>query len=199
MLFGNSLVAGLMMVVGGFIVGNPFAVLDYPAFSSGFLYNYMVAPVYEGQTGYSFLRFFGRMVEIVGLPSFVVFGAAFFFGLSALVFAKEEWKTRATFLLCLSVLVPYYIQFGLFPRLETRFVLPIMPFSFLMSGFFWEKLRSQKVILGLLVPLLAYNLICSLYVGRRVLADGSRRRRGIAGRQDQDHEHAGGRRGHHDE
>lgn len=170
-LFSKNLIAGLFMVGVGFLAGNPFAILDYPAFSSGFLYNYMVAPVYEGQTGHSFLRFFGRMIELIGLPFFILSVVAFLVGLAVLFSAKEEWKKRATFLLCLSVFVPYYLQFGMFPRLETRFVLPIMPLWFLMSGFLWEKLWSQKVILGLLVPLLAYNLICSFYVGQRVSDD----------------------------
>jgi 4-amino-4-deoxy-L-arabinose transferase-like glycosyltransferase len=171
-LFHKNLIAGLAMVVVGFLVGNPFALLDYPAFSSGFLYNYMVAPVYEGQTGHSFLPFFGRMIEIVGLPFFVVSVLAFFLAVTASLLRQGEWRKRATFLLCLSVLVPYYIQFGLFPRLETRFVLPIMPLWLLTCGFLWEKLKPHKVALGLLiVSLVGYNLICSLYVGKRFLDD----------------------------
>jgi Dolichyl-phosphate-mannose-protein mannosyltransferase len=171
-LFHKMLISGLMMVVVGFLVGNPFALLDYRAFSSGFLYNYMVAPVYEGQTGHSFLRFFETMIEIMGVPFFVVSAIVFLFALGTLFFAQDEWKKRATFLLCLSVLIPYYIQFGLFPRLETRFVLPIIPLWFLISGSLWEKLKSYRVIFGLLlISLVGYNLICSLYVGRRFLDD----------------------------
>ena len=168
----KNLFAGLLMVLVGFMAGNPFAVLDYPAFSSGFIYNYMVAPVYEGQMGNSFVRFFGRMIEIIGVPFFVVSGVSFLFGLAAVCFGKHEWKGRGTFLLCLSVLIPYYIEFGLFPRLETRFVLPIMPLWFLLSGFLWEKLQPYKFSLGLLLfSLVGYNLICSLYVGWRFLDD----------------------------
>ena len=168
----KNLIAGMLMVLVGFIAGNPFAVLDYPAFSSGFLYNYMVAPVYEGQTGNSFIRFFGRMVEIIGMPFFLLSVIALLLALVALVFGQGEWKKRATVLLCLSVLIPYYIQFGMFPRLETRFVLPIIPLWMLVSGWFWEKLQFYKVAFGLiLVSLVGYNLICSLYVGRRILDD----------------------------
>ena len=168
----KNLIAGLLMVLVGFIIGNPFAILDYPAFSSGFLYNYMVAPVYEGQTGYSFIRFFGRMVEIIGMPFFLLSVIAFLFALSALLFGRGEWKKRATTILCLSVLIPYYIQFSMFPRLETRFVLPIIPLWMLVSGLLWEKLHLYKVAFGLIgVSLIGYNLICSLYVGRRILDD----------------------------
>ncbi len=170
--FSQKLVVGLMMVIVGFLVGNPFAVLDYPAFSSGFLYNYMVAPVYEGQTGYSFIRFFGRMTEIVGLPFFIIFVISLLFGLRGMLFKQEEWKKGATFLLCFSVLVPYYLQFGMFPRLETRFVLPVMPLCFLMTGLLWEKLQPYRATLGaLLVCLVGYNLICSVYVGNRFVDD----------------------------
>jgi 4-amino-4-deoxy-L-arabinose transferase-like glycosyltransferase len=171
-LLSKNLMAGLLMVPVGFLVGNPFALLDYPAFSSGFLYNYMVAPVYEGQTGHSFLRFFGRIIEIIGVPFFLVSAVAFLVALTGLCIAREEWRKRATILLCLSVLIPYYIQFGLFPRLETRFVLPIIPLWFLVSGLLWEKLQNRKVVFGLLVAaLLGHNLVCSLYVGRRFLDD----------------------------
>jgi hypothetical protein len=170
--FSKHLISGLGMVVVGFLVGNPFAVLDYPEFSSGFLYNYMVAPVYEGQTGHSFLRFFGRMIEIIGLPVFIVTAIGFIFALVALLLLKDEWRKRATFLLCLSVFIPYYIEFGLFPRLETRFVLPIMPLWFLMSGLIWEQLQSYKILFAsLLVSLIGYNMICSTYVGWRFLDD----------------------------
>ena len=168
----QKLIAGLIMVIVGFLVGNPFAVLDYPAFSSGFLYNYMVAPVYEGQTGHSFIHFFGRMIEIVGLPFFILFATSLLPGLYGLMSKQEESKKWATFLLCLSVFVPYYIQFGMFPRLETRFVLPIMPLVFLMTGMLWEKLQPYKAaVLVLLVCLVGYNLICSMYVGKRFLDD----------------------------
>jgi hypothetical protein len=171
-LFSKNLISGLAMVVIGFLVGNPFAVLDYPEFSSGFLYNYMVAPVYEGQTGHSFLRFFGRMIEIIGLPFFIVSMIAFVFALIAFLSLKADWKKRATFLLCLSVFIPYYLEFGLFPRLETRFVLPIMPLWFLMSGLLWEKLQPYKTAFAsLLTILIGYNLICSSYVGWRFLDD----------------------------
>jgi hypothetical protein len=171
-LFSKNLLAGLLMVPLGFLVGNPFALLDYPAFSSGFLYNYMVAPVYEGQTGHSFLRFFGRIIEIIGAPFFLISAIAFLVALAGLFFARVEWRKRATLLLCLSVLIPYYIQFGLFPRLETRFVLPIIPLWFLVSGLLWETLQPHKVVFGVLVAsLLVYNFVCSLSVGRRFLDD----------------------------
>ncbi len=171
-LFSKRLISGLIMVVVGFLVGNPFAILDYSEFSSGFLYNYMVAPVYEGQTGHSFLRFFGRMIEIIGWPFFIVSAIAFVFALIAWLFLKEEWKKRATFLLCLSVFVAYYIEFGLFPRLPTRFILPIMPLWLLMSGLIWEKLQPNKIAFAsLLAFLIGYNLLCSSYVGWRFLDD----------------------------
>ena len=171
-LFSKNLLAGLTMVAVGFLAGNPFALFDYPAFSSGFLYNYMVAPVYEGQTGHSFIRFFARIVEIIGMPIFLVSAVAFLLAIVTLLIRHGEWKKRATLVLCLSVLLPYYIQFGMFPRLETRFVLPIVPLWLLISGILWERVQPYKVGSGLLlVFLLGYNLICSLYVGRRIVDD----------------------------
>jgi hypothetical protein len=41
-----------------------------------------------------------------------------------------------------------------------------------MSGLLWEKLQPHRLVFGVLITsLLGYNLVCSLYVGRRLLDD----------------------------
>jgi hypothetical protein len=170
--FGRKLLLGLVMVVVGFVIGNPFSLLDYQTFKADFIYNSMVAPVYEGQIGHSYGKFFSRMIEIIGLPSFLALSIAVASSFSLVLLNKEQHSQRAVVLLYASAFLLYYWKFGSFPRLETRFVLPIMPLWFIMSGPFWHALRQQKAILPIvLLGILGYNLICCFYVGKRFLDD----------------------------
>jgi len=171
-LFNKNLILGISMVAVGFVVGNPFSILDYRTFFYDFMHNYLVAPVYEGQTGHSYGSFFLAMVEIIGLPSFVILSIAFISSLFLISSNKIQRIQQATILLCLSAFLLYYVKFAPFPRLEMRFVLPIMPLWLFMSGSFWFILKPHKVALSaLLVCLLSYNLISSFYVGERFLED----------------------------
>jgi 4-amino-4-deoxy-L-arabinose transferase-like glycosyltransferase len=170
--FSKKLILGLIMVVIGFVVGSPFSVLDYHTFTSDFMYNYMVAPVYEGQTGHSYAKFFSVLIEILGLPAFLLFSIAALVSLYLALSNKELPIERDTVWLSFSVLLIYYLKFAPFPRLETRFVLPIVPLLLIMSAPFWNKLKPYKMALSIfLVGLLGYNLVCSFYVGQRFLED----------------------------
>jgi hypothetical protein len=170
--FDARLVLGIAMVGVGFVAGNPFSVLDYRTFKSDFLYNYIVAPVYEGQTGYSYGRFFSAMIELIGVPAFVVLSIEVLVSMYSTLWIRAERIQWSTMLLCLSAFALYYVKFGAFPRLETRFVLPIMPFWLILSGPFWSKAGCFKLALPVvLVALLGYNLVCSFYVGFRFLED----------------------------
>ncbi|WP_199245685.1 glycosyltransferase family 39 protein [[Phormidium] sp. ETS-05] len=78
-IFSPPLYLGLAAVPLGFIAGNPFAILDYPTFISHFMYNYIVTPVYDGSTGNSYSEFWLCFVELIGWPSFLLFGCGFCF------------------------------------------------------------------------------------------------------------------------
>jgi hypothetical protein len=171
--FGSRrLLLGLAMVIVGFLAGNPFAVLDYPTFKADFLYNYLVAPVYEGQTGHSYWKFFRAMFELAGIPAFAILSMGVAVTALDLLSRRSQHVERSTVLLCLAVFAIYFIKFGSFPRLETRFVLPIIPYCFIMAAGFWTKLkRFQPAGALLLASVLAYNVVCSFYVGRRFVDD----------------------------
>jgi hypothetical protein len=171
-LLSKKLFVGLLMVIIGFVVGNPFSLLDYRTFTYDFIYNYLVAPVYEGQTGHSYGKFFSAIVEIIGLPSFLIFSIAVLFSLYLTLLNKAQRISQTTILLSFSVFLLYYFKFASFPRLETRFVLPIVPWWLMMSGLFWDKLKPYKyTVLVFLIGILSYNLISSFYVGIRFLDD----------------------------
>jgi hypothetical protein len=168
----RKLVVGLAMVPVGFVVGNPYAVLDHHRFKADFLYNYIVAPVYEGQTGHSWGSFFLRIVETIGLPAFAVFTVAVVVSTSVVLRSKRLRVPEATFWTLLVVCALYYAKFAPFPRLETRFVLPIVPFWLMLSAPCWERLRRHATPLAaVMATLVAYNVVCALYVGSRFRAD----------------------------
>jgi hypothetical protein len=163
---GKKLFLGLVTIAIGFVVGNPFSVLDYSNFRNDFLYNYFVTPVYNGETGNSYGKIFSILQEIIGMPSLAIFTFAFFFSLYLAFITKKNSQTKAITLL-LAVALVYYYKFGSFPRLPTRFILPIVPVWLIMSGPFWNKLKKYKTAITVVsIILISYNTACSLYVGK---------------------------------
>jgi len=172
LLLSKKLFLGLSMVIIGFIIGNPYSVLNYPTFISDFLYNYAVTPVYEGETGHSYWKFFSRFIEILGLPTFLIFAIACVCSLYLTWVNREERIWQGAMLFLLSVVLLYYYKFASFPRLPTRFVLPIVPFWLILSSPLWNKLKPHKfAVSGLLVVAISYNLVSSFYVGKRFSED----------------------------
>ena len=172
MLLSKKLVLGLSMVVIGFVAGNPFSILDYYTFKNDFLYNYIVTPVYDGQTGHSYWTFFWHIIEVIGLPSFLTCLIAVCFSFILTVAKRSKRIQGGTILLSLSVLLLYYYKFGSFPRLETRFVLPLVPFFLIASGSFWNQIKQHKTAISVLLTIIiTYNVVCNYYVGKRFLED----------------------------
>ena len=175
-IFSQKLILGMAMIVGGFLIGNPFAIITFQKFIAWFWYNYKVTPVYDGTpaTTHSYLKFFTLFPEIIGFPVFLIFGTAFLFSFYFLFTAKDVVSENAKkgVLLLLSVFLLYYYKFGDFPRLEVRFVMPIVPFWLIISGALWQKLeKKQTLLLVGLTLLVVYNSISSFHVGSRFLDD----------------------------
>jgi hypothetical protein len=163
---------GLSMVIVGFVAGNPFCLLDYQTFKNDFVYNYMVTPVYDGQTGHSYGSFFWHVLEIIGLPSFIFCLTAMAFSVVLIVTRKIQDIQTRTILISLPVLLLYYYEFASFPRLETRFVLPLVPFFLILSAALWNQLKQNKIIVtAFLFIIIGYNVLCDFYVGSRFLDD----------------------------
>lgn len=174
LILSKKLFLSLLMVPVAFLVGNPYALLNYPTFISDYMYNYIVAPVYSGNTNSTrgYLIFFLNIVEIIGYPSLLVFTIAFVFSIYFVFTVKDRRPEKQGVLLLFSVFLLYYWKFGSFSRLPVRFVLPIMPFYLMISGPFWNKIKPNRiVVVGLLAILLSYNLVSSFYAGRRFAED----------------------------
>ena len=171
LIFSKNLVIGLAMVPVGFLAGNPFALLDYHNFISDFLYNYMVTPLYDGNasTNRSYGKFFWHFSEIIGFPALVICGIAcllaIYFTFSSQ--SQEQRLNKQGLLLLLSVFLLYYYKFGAFPRLEVRFVLPIIPFVLMVTGPFWQKVKWHSLpLIIVLFIVVTYNVVSSFYVGK---------------------------------
>ena len=171
--FAPKLVAGVSAVLVGFVLANPFALLDFRRFHGDFTYNSMVAPVYEGQTGHSYLQFFVALAESIGWPVllFALAGAAVTLWNS--VRKPVGSVMTATVWMATAVLLLYYAKFAPFPRLETRFVLPIAPYLLVLAtpAFQCALDRFRPVAVTLAALLLAYNVACSIEVGDRFRSD----------------------------
>ena len=159
-------VCGLAVPVG-FLIGNPYAVLDWPKFHSDFYYNYTTTPVYGGQTtGTGYAAFFQTIPEILGWPATAIVICGLAAGLAGLVLNRrrnDAWKLS---LLALAVFALYTWKIGEFPRMTTRFVLPMTPFVLILAAAGFGLLsRAKWISLPLLAAAVVYNLACGWWVG----------------------------------
>ena len=164
-------VCGLCVPLG-FLLGNPYAVLDWRTFAGDFLYNYKVTPVYNGATeGHSYAAFFRDFGEIFGWPGTWLIAAGLVAGV-VLLAGRNQKSGRQLWILAAAVFLPYAWKIGGFPRIETRFVLPAAPFVLLMaSAGFSTLLRAKWLTVPVLAAVLAYNLACGWWVGTMFRAD----------------------------
>jgi len=168
-ILNRKLAIGLGMILLGFYVGCPTAPYEPKKFWHDFIYNYTVTPRYAGQADRpNYLGALGRIPEILGLPGAIVIGGLAI--LSGIVVLRRrnlsDAATRA-FTLSSAVFLLYFFKIGTFPRSETRYVLPAIPFLVLMVGPALQAFQRQRWILALLVPVLIYNSVCSYLIGTR--------------------------------
>jgi hypothetical protein len=171
--FDRRLILALIAVPSAFVVCNPFSVLDAHTFVSDFMYNIATTPVYGGQThGNSFLNYWWCVIEVVGLPAFLLLVPAIIGGIRISVRSGFDSLESHGVLMLLSISLSYYAYFGAFPRLETRFVLPVVPYFMMLAGPACARLRSNvRVVAPVLGVLLLYNAACSAVVGARFTND----------------------------
>jgi hypothetical protein len=152
----------------GFLLGNPFTILDWQNFRADFLYNYTVTPVYNGATlGNGYRRFFESFYEIFGVPGTLFIGLALVFGLGFVLLNLKTSKAWQLWIMAGAVFALYTYKIGAFPRIETRFVLPAAPFLLIMaSAGFVVLLKVRFLSMPVLAVILAYNLACCWWTGR---------------------------------
>jgi Dolichyl-phosphate-mannose-protein mannosyltransferase len=174
MIFSRRFVLGLIMVPAGFIAGAPFAPFQLRKLITDFTYNAQVTPHYGGQVeGTGYLKFLERVPEILGWPGTYLIAIAAVVSLLIVLWRRQARAPSAIcFTLASSVFLLYFAQIGAFPRMETRFVLPAVPFLILMCGPVLQTLTtSPALVFAALAPLFIYNAICSLSIGYRLNGD----------------------------
>ena len=149
----------------GFLIGNPYAVLNFPKFREDFLYNYYVTPVYNGAShGTGYLDFLRRFDEIFGRPGTLLLAVAVLLSLFAVLQAFRhgpslQWKI---WLLAAAAFGLYFLKIGAFPRMETRFVLPVAPYFLLLASIGFPLLfRWRAASVAVFSLVVAYNIASS--------------------------------------
>ena len=172
-ILSRQLGIGLAMFPVGFLLGCPTALYEPRKFWNDFIYNYTVTPRYQGeldQTAY--LSALGRIPEIVGIPGAILIVALAILS-CMLILRRRDLTDAATRGLVLSsaVFFLYFLRVGAFPRTETRYVLPAIPFLILMIGPALQTVErrnwSRRGGIALILPVLIYNCVCSYLVGKR--------------------------------
>jgi len=173
--FSKKLIASLAMVPVSMVALDPYMLLDFRKFLADFMYASIVTPRYDGQAeGLGYLKFCGQFPEILGIPGATLLVLLASASLIIILWRRSWFETNtAGFLMASSVFCLYFAKIGAFPRIETRFVLPCIPFFLLMTGpalaLIGEKFQRGFGIL--LTPVLLYSCVCSYLVGSRFNAD----------------------------
>lgn len=170
-LLRRNLWAATFAVPLGFIIGCPGAVFDRGRFVQDFLYNLYTTPVYGGdisKAGYGL--FIHSFPNLIGLPvSLLLLACA---AASILLLALRRLSKGEVLLVSgsLAVFIFYFLTIGRFPRMETRFVLPAVPFALMVAS--PAVLRIWKPLLIAVISILvAYNAVCCVIAGLRYLND----------------------------
>jgi hypothetical protein len=172
-LFGKQCWAGAVAVPLGFILGNPGAIFDRKNFVQDFLYNLYTTPVYDGKTsGAGYLDFLTRFPDLIGWPAVILIGVGLLLTLFFLIRGRLSRNELALLAAAAAVFLFYYLTIGRFPRMADRFVLPVIPFLFLLSAAGLERIVWKRLLpAAALVVVLSYNIYCSVEVGLRFLHD----------------------------
>jgi hypothetical protein len=172
-LYRMPLILGCLAVPLGFLVGCPGAVLDHDRFVQQFLYNLYTTPVYYGSTHkLGYLDFLASFPELIGLPASIALASAV---VGTLLLLKKRVLAPAerTLVACAGIVfLGYYINIGSFPRMEARFVLPVVPFALILAAPALQRIRmTDKLPSRIFSAILLYSLICCVILGVRFLSD----------------------------
>lgn len=172
-LYRGPLIFGCLAVPFGFVIGCPGAIFEHERFVQQFLYNLYTTPVYYGSSHkLGYLDFLTSFPELIGLPATILL----FLGILAnipLLQKKAISRGEFALLACSGVVfLGYYLNIGSFPRMESRFVLPVIPFALMMVAPVLQRIRMTEKAPSLLFAfLITYNVICCVILGVRFLSD----------------------------
>jgi len=166
---------GLVAVPVGFLLGNPFAAIEFKRFSTDLRYLITTSPQYigaSGETRYDPSIIDTLAADLTGWPLV----AATAIGLAAAVpvlFRDKRSCGTATFMTAVSTAALYWIYFASRTNVQVRWILVIVPLMLIAAAPGWQLIAHARVRLASVVAagLIAYGVICCLDVDRRFAND----------------------------
>lgn len=173
--FDRRFLLGLLAVPAGFLIGNPFAAIEFDRFIADVNYVSTIAAAYVGARSEE-AREANMIVSVatdhVGWPLFVVLMVGLGFGVHAFVTGGRSLRT-ATLASALGIGGFYTAYFMLQSNVMVRWILPLVPLLLIVSTQVWERLEvlRPKLLTYLSMVLLCYGVVCSVVVGLRFSGD----------------------------
>lgn len=175
--FDNKLILSQLMTVVGFILGNPFSILDFSHFKFDISYLLATDKLYPyGDKVANFFSYSANFINLIGEPMFSISVAIVLGTLIYLIINLKHYKDYLTTIIAITLIFGYILLFvGYSNNVPARYLLPIVPYIFICQAIFWQSTlrysRFYKFVLLGPILIIIYNLICSYYVGKRFITD----------------------------
>lgn len=170
--FNSKIMLGSAFVLIGFIVGNPFVILDWHSFIRDFQFLMATDTLYEGASLFGYFNFFAKIIYIIGLPALIVVLVSLWHNLKRIFITKEaDLKSKVLSLATLAVLLSFWLFFGTYKDVYPRSIMPVVPFLLLATSGGWQKIAHFKFFRLIFLLLISYNLISLHFVVIRFIQD----------------------------
>lgn len=172
-LLQRNLWIAVFMVPVGFVIGCPGVIFENKRFIQDFLYNLYTTPVYSGDvSGPGYFRFLGCFPDLIGWPCSIFMALCCMFTILMIISRRLAEKEQLMAVTSIAVLFFYFLTIGRFPRMESRFVLPAVPFVFFVAAPALQCFARKRVPFACIItPLIIYNIVCSFVMDMRYLND----------------------------
>ena len=146
---------------------------DTKNFAQDFLYNLYTTPVYSGKTtGTGYWDFITCFPELIGWPALVLISVGVLLTVISAFQRRLGRQEIALIAAAAAVFGFYYLMIGRFPRMADRFVLPVIPFLFLIAAPGMQRIPWKRFLYSSALFLtLVYNILCCIQLGERFRTD----------------------------
>ena len=123
-------------VIGGFVLGTPYAVLNWRAFGDALIYTWFTGAPSGSLAGMerSWVQYIGIIGNALGWPLFALSLAGLIFGALALLLRRTDARTRQFYLIHAAWIVAFYGFYGITSHRALRFIMPIGPSLALLAA-----------------------------------------------------------------
>ncbi|MDH4056518.1 MAG: glycosyltransferase family 39 protein [Gammaproteobacteria bacterium] len=170
------LFAGVLLVPVGFLLGNPFAIIEFERFAFDLGYLFATSSEFIGAGGDALRQ--PRLFEILAddlAGRILILAAVIAVPVSIVLQFRTRKLSLASASVCAALLTALVYGAYLYPKtnVQVRWVLPILPLVLIGIAPVWAalRLRSPRIFAGATVVLVGYGLICSAWVGHRFTSD----------------------------